>query len=57
MPLNGRTIALKQFCHLVSREPHSFIGEPNLNLRLAALRLKKYNLSVIHIKCRLEKMQ
>ena len=31
---------LKQFRHLVGSKSHRFIGKPNLNLRLASLRLK-----------------
>ena len=49
MPLNGRTVSLKQLRHLVGCEPYSLISEPYLNLRLAALCLKKYNLSVVHL--------
>ena len=49
MPLDGRAVALKQLRHLVGSKPHSLIREPNLNLRLSALRPKQYNLSVIHI--------
>lgn len=41
--INGEVlvlVALKQLRHLVSREPHGFIGKPNLSLRLATLRLE-----------------
>lgn len=40
MPLYGRPVTLKQLRHLVGREPHRLIREPNLNLRLTPLRLK-----------------
>lgn len=36
----SRLIALKQLRHQIGREPYSLVGEPNLNLRLATLRLK-----------------
>lgn len=48
MTLNGRAITLKQLRHLVGGEPDGVVGEADFNLRLAALCLKKYNLSVIH---------
>lgn len=40
MPLYRSAVELKQLCHLIGGKPYSLIGKPNLNLRLASLRLK-----------------